>query len=108
MGFLSDLTVSQVLLLFIGLGIAFSFEFVNGFHDTANAVATVIYTNSLRPKTAVVWSGICNFLGVILGGIGVAYSIVYLLPTDMLAGSTSGAGLTMALLLLLSAIIWNA
>lgn len=60
------------------------FEFINGFHDTANAVATVIYTNSLKPAQAVIWSGLMNFLGVITGGIGVGMSIVNLLPVDLL------------------------
>src|ERR1700744_4083049 len=61
------------------------FEFSNGFHDTANAVATVIYTNSLKASYAVIWSGICNFLGVILGGIAVAYALVELIPPDVLS-----------------------
>jgi len=64
------------ILLFISLFAACAFEFVNGFHDTANAVATVIYTNSLKPMAAVVWSGLWNFIGVLLGGIGVAMGIV--------------------------------
>src|SRR5258707_14852759 len=86
MGFLNDLTFGQAILLSAGLIIAFGFEFVNGFHDTANAVATVIYTKAMRPTTAVIWSGFCNFLGVILGGIGVAYSNVYLPPVALLTG----------------------
>jgi inorganic phosphate transporter, PiT family len=107
MSFLSDLSFSQAILLFVGLAIAFGFEFVNGFHDTANAVATVIYTRSMHPVVAVVWSGFCNFLGVILGGIGVAYAIVYLLPVELLIGINTDAGLAMVLSLLLSAISWN-
>src|SRR5215831_1074937 len=94
-------------LLFICLGIALSFEFVNGFHDTANAVATVIYTRSLKPATAVLWSGLMNFLGVLLGGAAVAFSIVHLLPVDLLINIGKKAGLLMVLSLLLSAIIWN-
>ena len=68
--------------------VAVAFEAVNGFHDAANAVATVIYTNSLRPRFAVVLSGIFNFLGVYLGGMGVAFAIVHLLPTDLLVNAT--------------------
>lgn len=83
------------------------FEAINGFHDTANAVATVIYTNSLRPWMAVIWSGICNFLGVYLGGIAVAFTIVHLLPIELLAGIDSNRGLVMVFSLLGSAIVWN-
>src|SRR5208282_2125689 len=93
--------------LVLAIGLALSFEFVNGFHDTANAVATVIYTNSLKPSVAVVWSGIWNLLGVTLGGIGVAMSIIKLLPAELLAASGSGAGLAMVLALLIAAIVWN-
>lgn len=86
---------------------ACAFEFINGFHDTANAVATVIYTNSLRPSVAVVWSGLCNFAGVFLGGIGVAMGIVKLLPTQALVDPNVMHNVAMVLALLLSAIIWN-
>lgn len=96
-----------VALLFLCLLCACAFEFVNGFHDTANAVATVIYTNSLPPRTAVVWSGICNFAGVMLGGITVAMGIVALLPMDALLDIDLMHGIAMILALLLSAIIWN-
>ncbi|MCC5612447.1 inorganic phosphate transporter, partial [Nostoc sp. CHAB 5834] len=95
------------ILLFISLFAACAFEFVNGFHDTANAVATVIYTNSLRPTVAVVWSGICNFTGVLLGGIGVAMGIVNLLPVELLVDQNVYHSVAMVLALLLSAIIWN-
>ena len=97
---------TQVLLV-IALLIALGFEFVNGFHDTANAVATVIYTRSLGPRKAVVWSGFCNFLGVALGGTAVAFTIVDLLPTDLLVSVDSARGLAMVLALLLTAIAWN-
>ena len=107
MDFLSALPVGLVVLLIVALSVAFAFEFVNGFHDTANAVATVIYTHTLPPRVAVVWSGFFNFLGVLLSGIGVAYSIVYLLPVDLLIESSSGSGLAMVLSLLLAAVIWN-
>lgn len=101
------LSMGTLFFLVLALTIALAFEFVNGFHDTANAVATVIYTNSLKPRQAVVWSGICNFLGVYLGGIGVAFSIVYLLPVDLLINISSGSGMAMVMALLLAAIIWN-
>ncbi len=94
-------------LLFLCLAIALGFEFVNGFHDTANAVATVIYTRSLKPWKAVLWSGFMNFLGVLFGGVAVAFSIVHLLPVDLLINIGKTAGLLMVLSLLLSAIIWN-
>jgi len=94
-------------LLFICLAIALSFEFVNGFHDTANAVATVIYTKSLKPWIAVIWSGSMNFLGVLLGGAAVAFSIVHLLPVDLLINIGKKAGLLMVLSLLITAIAWN-
>src|SRR5215813_2633994 len=97
----------RLALLIVALITVFGFEFVNGFHDTANAVATVIYTRSLRPWFAVIWSGVCNFLGVYLGGIAVAMSILKLLPVELLASSGSGAGLAMVLALLVAAIIWN-
>lgn len=104
---LASLDGHSLILLCLSLGIALAFEFVNGFHDTANAVATVIYTKALRATTAVVLSGICNFLGVLLGGIAVAYSIVHLLPVDLLVSVNSNLGLAMVFSLLVSAILWN-
>ncbi len=104
---LATLGPGQVILLVAALAIAFGFEVVNGFHDTANAVATVIYTKSMRPMPAVVWSGLWNFAGVVLGGIGVAFSIVHLLPVDLLVGIKTGRGLAMVLSLLGAAILWN-
>jgi len=98
---------SIFILLCICLFCACAFEFVNGFHDTANAVATVIYTHSLPPNIAVVWSGICNFLGVLTGGIGVAVGIINLLPVEMLVDQNIYHSIAMVLALLLSAIIWN-
>lgn len=95
------------LLLAFSLFAACAFEFVNGFHDTANAVATVIYTNSLKPNTAVVWSGFCNFLGVFFGGIAVAMGIVNLLPVELLIDQDVYHSVAMVLALLLSAIVWN-
>jgi inorganic phosphate transporter, PiT family len=83
------------------------FEFINGFHDTANAVATVIYTNSLAPRTAVIWSGICNFAGVFAGGITVAMGIISLLPLAALTDQSTAHSLALVLALLLTAIFWN-
>src|SRR6202012_1090471 len=94
-------------LLFLALGLALSFEFVNGFHDTANAVATVIYTNSLKPTQAVVWSGMWNLIGVLTSSGAVAFGIVALLPVELVINVGSGAGFAMVFSLLLSAIIWN-
>jgi PiT family inorganic phosphate transporter len=97
----------ELILFVVALAIACGFEFVNGFHDTANAVATVIYTRSLRPWAAVILSGSLNLLGVYLGGIAVAMSIIKLLPVELLAASGAGAGLAMVLALLVAAIVWN-
>jgi phosphate/sulfate permease len=101
----------SVVLLVICLLIAFGFEFANGFHDTANAVATVIYTHSLKPRVAVALSAVFNFAGVLLssllGGIAVALAIVKLLPLELLVASGPGQGIAMVLALLLAAIVWN-
>ena len=94
-------------LLGLALLIALGFEFVNGFHDTANAVATVIYTHSLPPMIAVVWSGFFNFLGVMVSTGAVAYGIVTLLPVELILQVGSGAGYAMIFSLLIAAIIWN-
>jgi len=93
--------------LFLSLLFVLAYEFINGFHDTANAVATVIYTKAMPPHTAVVASGIFNFLGVMIGGLGVAYAIVHLLPVDLLLNVTSSYGMIMVFSLLTSAIFWN-
>ena len=95
------------LMLGLALLIALGFEFVNGFHDTANAVATVIYTNSLEPNVAVVWSGICNLAGVLVSSGTVAFAIVTLLPVDLILQVSSGAGFSMVFALLIAAILWN-
>jgi inorganic phosphate transporter, PiT family len=94
-------------LLGIALFIALGFEFVNGFHDTANAVATVIYTHSLPPSFAVVWSGAFNFLGVLISSGAVAFGIVSLLPVELILQVGSGAGFAMVFALLIAAILWN-
>lgn len=101
------LTTGLAILLILCLLLACFFEFINGFHDTANAVATVIYTNSMKPTVAVVYSGILNFIGVLTGGIAVAMGIVNLLPMEVLVDSDVSHGIAMILALLLSAIIWN-
>ena len=94
-------------LLGIALLIALGFEFVNGFHDTANAVATVIYTHSLPPNFAVVWSGLFNFLGVLVSSGAVAFGIISLLPVELILQVGSSAGFAMVFALLLAAIVWN-
>jgi PiT family inorganic phosphate transporter len=109
----SDLSVVRdtrafpFVLLGIALFIALGFEFVNGFHDTANAVATVIYTHSLPPNFAVVWSGTFNFLGVLVSSGAVAFGIVSLLPVELILEVGSGAGFAMVFALLIAAILWN-
>src|SRR5215470_14591301 len=95
------------MLLFVALLIALGFEFVNGFHDTANAVATVIYTHSLPAEFAVMWSGFFNFLGVLLSSGAVAFGIVSLLPVELILQVGSSAGFAMVFALLIAAIIWN-
>ena len=95
------------LLLGVALFIALGFEFVNGFHDTANAVATVIYTHSLPAHLAVVWSGLFNFLGVMASSGAVAYGIIALLPVELILQVGSSTGFAMVFALLLGAIVWN-
>jgi inorganic phosphate transporter, PiT family len=103
----NSLTTGSALFLFLALGLALAFEFVNGFHDTANAVATVIYTHSLKPTVAVVWSGIWNLLGVLSSSGAVAFGVLSLLPVELVLNVGSGAGFAMVFALLLSAITWN-
>ncbi len=95
------------ILLGIALFIALGFEFVNGFHDTANAVATVIYTHSLDPHIAVIWSGVWNFIGVLVSTGAVAFGIISLLPVELILQVGGGAGFAMVFALLAAAIIWN-
>ncbi|WP_460042845.1 inorganic phosphate transporter [Pseudomonas sp. S2_H01] len=101
------LTWTPFLLLGVALLIALGFEFVNGFHDTANAVATVIYTHSLPPNIAVVWSGVFNFLGVLFSSGAVAFGIIALLPVELILQVGSSAGYAMIFALLIAAILWN-
>ncbi|MGA9800722.1 MAG: inorganic phosphate transporter [Terriglobales bacterium] len=109
----SDLTgvhnasILPYVLLGIALLVALGFEFVNGFHDTANAVATVIYTHSLEPHIAVVWSGLWNFLGVVTSSGLVAFGIISLLPVELILQVGSKAGFAMVFALLVAAILWN-
>jgi hypothetical protein len=100
-------TYLPYLLLFVALLIALGFEFVNGFHDTANAVATVIYTHALPAPVAVVWAGFFNFLGVVAASGAVAFGIISLLPVELILQVGSGAGFAMVFALLVAAIIWN-
>jgi PiT family inorganic phosphate transporter len=107
---LSNVVVASVwpyVLLGVALLIALVFVFVNGFHDTANAVATVIYTHSLDPNIAVVWSGLCNLAGVLVSSGAVAFSVITLLPVELILQVSYGAGFAMVFALLIAAIIWN-
>ncbi|MCF1270074.1 inorganic phosphate transporter [Acinetobacter baumannii] len=101
------LSLYSVILLSTALLIALGFEFVNGFHDTANAVATVIYTNALPAPVAVMWAGFCNFLGVMVASGAVAYGIIALLPVELIMNMGSGADFAMVFALLIAAILWN-
>ena len=100
-------TLYPYLLLGLALLIALGFEFVNGFHDTANAVASVIYTHSLDPHIAVLWSGLWNFVGVLTSSGAVAFAIVSLLPIELILKVSQGSGFSMVFALLVSAILWN-
>ena len=102
-----NLAIGTLVMLGLALLIALGFEFVNGFHDTANAVATVIYTHAMPPMAAVVWSGSFNFLGVLTSSGAVAYTIVNLLPVELILQAGSSAGYAMIFALLIAAIIWN-
>lgn len=103
----TSLDAHTLIVLGIALFFVLFYEAINGFHDTANAVATVIYTRALKEKIAVAMAGICNFLGVILGGLSVAYAIVHLLPTDLLFGLDTAHVIAMIFSILFAAIIWN-
>src|SRR5262245_62139779 len=100
-------TYLPFVLLFVALLIALGFEFVSGFHDTANAVATVIYTHSMPAPVAVVWAGVFNFLGVVISSGAVAFGIISLLPVELILQVGSSAGFAMVFALLFAAIIWN-
>src|SRR5579863_2214792 len=100
-------SIYPYLLLGVALLVALGFEFVNGFHDTANAVATVIYTHSMEPHMAVAWSGAWNFVGVLLSTGAVAFTIITLLPVELILQVGSGSGFAMVFALLIAAILWN-
>ncbi len=100
----SGLVVAILVACFV---LVLAFEATNGFHDTSNAVATVIYTNSLKPIPAVVWSGIMNFVGVLVGGIAVAYALVEILPPDVLTPPDGAPALPMLVALFVAALFWN-
>jgi PiT family inorganic phosphate transporter len=104
---MEDLTALSLFGLIFALLLAFGFEFVNGFHDTANAVATVIYTRTLPATPAVIWSGMMNLLGVLVSSGAVAFGIVALLPVELVIHAGSGPGYAMVFAMLVSAIIWN-
>ena len=107
LAFLTPGSPATLAFLFACLLLVLIFEFSNGFHDTANAVATVIYTHSLKPVPAVVWSGLMNVLGVILGGIAVAYALVELIPADVLSPPDGGVAVGMLAALFVTALAWN-
>ncbi|AGR76850.1 inorganic phosphate transporter [Aliarcobacter butzleri] len=104
---LNNIDNFAIVLLLLSLSIALFYEMINGFHDTANAVAMIIYTNSMKAGYSVIMAGIMNFIGVVLGGIGVAYVIVHLLPLDIMVSSNQNATLVMVFSLLISAVVWN-
>ncbi|WP_312790338.1 inorganic phosphate transporter [Sphingobacterium sp.] len=103
----TDLSTGLLIVFALCLFAVVAFEFVNGFHDTANAVATVIYTKALKPALAIPWSGLWNFLGVFAGGIAVAMGILKLVPLDTLMALPVSVGACLVLSVLLAAIIWN-
>src|SRR6266850_4526730 len=105
--FSGTLTATSTFFLAMALLLALAFEFVNGFHDTANAVATVIYTRTLRPGVAVIWSGIWNLIGVLSSSGAVAFGVVALLPVELVLNVGTGAGFAMVFALLVSSMIWN-
>src|ERR1700753_4255 len=102
-----NLSTGLLILFFICLLAVVGFEFVNGFHDTANAVATVIYTRALKPMIAVPWSGMWNFIGVFVGGIAVAMGILKLIPLNEIMVLPVQVGAILVLAVLISSIIWN-
>jgi PiT family inorganic phosphate transporter len=107
LGNVRNTSTYEFILLGVALFTALGFEFVNGFHDTANAVATVIYTHSMEPHVAVVWSGMWNFIGVLTSSGAVAFGIISLLPVELILQVGSGAGFAMVFALLIAAILWN-
>ena len=100
----SDIVIAMLVCCFL---LVLAFEATNGFHDTANADATVIYTNALPPVPAVIWSGLLNFIGVLVGGIAVAYALVEILPPDVLTPPDGSPAVPMLVSLFASALFWN-
>lgn len=107
LGFIADLSTNASILFIVCLLAVCVFEAINGFHDTANAVATVIYTKTLPPIVAVIWSGIWNFLGAMLGGIAVAVGMMKLMPLNDMMNTPLNENISMVLAILTTAIIWN-
>ena len=107
LGFISDLTTSGSIFLLVCIAAVCFYEAINGFHDTANAVATVIYTKTMKPGFAVVWSGVWNFLGVWAGGIAVAMGLIKMLPLNDLMAHGLGENIVLVMSILVSAIVWN-
>ncbi len=107
LGFIAGLSSEASVMLLVCMFAVCFFEAINGFHDTANAVATVIYTKTLPPVFAVVWSGTWNFLGALLGGIAVAMGIVKLMPINDLMTVSIGENIALVMSILVSAILWN-
>ena len=100
----SGIVIAMLIFCFV---LVLAFEATNGFHDTSNAVATVIYTNALKPVYAVVWSGLLNFVGVLVGGIAVAYALVDILPPDVLTPPDGSPAVPMLVSLFAAALFWN-
>jgi len=107
LGFIADLSTNASILFIVCLLAVCVFEAINGFHDTANAVATVIYTKTLPPVFAVIWSGMWNFLGAMLGGIAVAMGMMKLMPLNDMMTIPLNENIAMVLAILVTAIIWN-
>ena len=107
LGFIADLSTNASFLLIVCLLAVCAFEAINGFHDTANAVATVIYTKTLPPVFAVIWSGMWNFLGAMLGGIAVAVGMMKLMPLNDMMSTPLNENIAMVLAILVTAISWN-
>lgn len=106
-GFISDLSTYGSIFLIVCVAAVCFYEAINGFHDTANAVATVIYTKTMKPGFAVVWSGVWNFLGVWMGGIAVAMGMIKMLPLNDLMAHGLGENIVLVMSILVSAIAWN-
>jgi inorganic phosphate transporter, PiT family len=107
LAFIAGLDSTTAIFLIVCVLAVCVFETINGFHDTANAVATVIYTKSLKPITAVIWSGTWNFIGAMFGGIAVAMGMIKLIPVNDLAALDISENVALVLAILITAIAWN-